>query len=319
MEASPDVADHLASPERLQNSGRALRKRHFAVPLILIVLEPHLSSAAELRPETLVAWSHFIEQAKAEMNARLDGRRHFLWVDEDQDRARRVRSGEILGLAGLVHSGRTELAEVIFGLRPADSGEILVSGCAVRIASPSEAIAAGIGYVPEDRRRHGVVPEMPITANTSLASLKTISRRGWIDGAAERSLAERYVTELCIKTPSVRSVTATLSGGNQQKVALARWLATAPKVLILDEPTQGVDVGAKAEIHSLLADLARRGMAILMISSELPEILGMSDRIAVMHAGSISEILLRSEATQQKILALALGHTPAGEMAPIEE
>lgn len=230
-----------------------------------------------------------------------------------------VRSGEILGLAGLVRSGRTELAEVIFGLRPADSGEILVSGCAVRIASPSEAIAAGIGYVPEDRRRHGVVPEMPITANTSLASLKTISRRGWIDGAAERSLAERYVTELCIKTPSVRSVTATLSGGNQQKVALARWLATSPKVLILDEPTQGVDVGAKAEIHQLIAELASQGMAILMISSELPEILGMSDRIAVMHVGSISEILSRSEATQQKILALALGHTAAGEMARIEE
>jgi rhamnose transport system ATP-binding protein len=230
-----------------------------------------------------------------------------------------VRSGEILGLAGLVGSGRTELAEVIFGLRPADSGEILVSGRAVRIASPSEAVAAGIGYVPEDRRRHGVVAEMPITANTSLATMKTVSRWGWMDRAGECSLAERYVMELRIKTRSVHAVTATLSGGNQQKVALARWLATAPKVLILDEPSQGVDVGAKAEIHQLIADLARRGMAILMISSELPEILGMSDRIAVLHAGSISEILSRSEATQQRILALALGHTPTGEMARIEE
>jgi rhamnose transport system ATP-binding protein len=230
-----------------------------------------------------------------------------------------VRRGEILGLAGLVGSGRTELAEVIFGLRPADSGEILVSGRPMRMASPSQAIDAGVGYVPEDRRRHGVVPEMPITANTSLASLKAISRWGWLDRAGERSLAERYVTELRVKTPSVRAVTATLSGGNQQKVALARWLAIAPKVLILDEPTQGVDVGAKAEIHHLIADLASRGMAILMISSELPEILGMSDRIAVMHAGSISEILSRSEATQQKILALALGHTPTGELARIEE
>lgn len=229
-----------------------------------------------------------------------------------------VRSGEILGLAGLVGSGRTELAEVIFGLRPADSGRILLSGRPVRIASPSHAIAAGVGYVPEDRR-HGVVLEMPVTANTSLATLETVSRRGWMDGAGERLLAERYVTELRIKTPSVSAITATLSGGNQQKVALARWLAITPKVLILDEPTQGVDVGAKAEIHSLIVDLARRGMAILMISSELPEILGMSDRIAVMHAGSVSEILERSEATQQKILALALGHTPAGEMARVEE
>jgi rhamnose transport system ATP-binding protein len=228
-----------------------------------------------------------------------------------------VRSGEILGLAGLVGSGRTELAEVIFGLRPADCGEMLVSGRPVRIASPTQAIAAGVAFVPEDRRRHGIVPEMPITANTSLATLKTVSRWGWIDAASERLLAEQYVTELRIKTSSVGAITATLSGGNQQKVALARWLATAPKVLILDEPTQGVDVGAKAEIHQLIADLARRGMAILLISSELPEILGMSDRIAVMHAGSISEILSCSEATQQKILALALGHKPRGEMARI--
>jgi len=230
-----------------------------------------------------------------------------------------VGVGEILGLAGLVGSGRTELAEVIFGLTPADSGEILMSGRPVRIASPSRAIAAGLGYLPEDRLRHGVVPEMTIAANTSLATLKTVSRCGWINGAAERSLAARHVTELSIKTTSVGAITATLSGGNQQKVALARWLAIAPKVLILDEPTQGVDVGAKAEIHHLIAELARRGMAILLISSELPEILGMSDRVAVMHAGSISEILSRSEATQQKILALALGHTPTGEMARIEE
>jgi rhamnose transport system ATP-binding protein len=230
-----------------------------------------------------------------------------------------VRSGEILGLAGLVGSGRTELAEMIFGLRPADSGDILVDGRPVRIASPSQAIAAGVGYVPEDRRRHGVIPEMPITANTSLASLTNVSRYGLVDARGERSLTEQYVSELRIKAPSVSAVTATLSGGNQQKVALARWLATAPRVLILDEPTQGVDVGAKAEIHRLIADLARRGVAILMISSELPEILGMSDRIAVMRAGTISEILSRSEATQQKILARALGHTPAGEMARIEE
>jgi rhamnose transport system ATP-binding protein len=230
-----------------------------------------------------------------------------------------VRSGEILGLAGLVGSGRTELAETIFGLHAAESGEILVQNSQIRIASPPDAIAAGVGYVPEDRRRHGVVLDMSIAANTSLASLRAISRRGWIDRTAERVLAERYVTQLQIKTPSVHADCGTLSGGNQQKVALSRWLAIAPKILILDEPTQGVDVAAKVEIHRLMGDLAERGLAIIMISSELPEILGMSDRIAVMHNGSLSGILLRSEATQQKILTLALGHNPTGQLVRIQE
>ena len=230
-----------------------------------------------------------------------------------------VRRGEILGIAGLVGSGRTEFAETIFGLRPADSGEILVAGRPACIAEPADAIAAGIGYVPEDRRRHGVVLEMPIAANTSLASLRAISHRGWIDRAGERALAERYVTQLRIKAPSVYVESGSLSGGNQQKVALSRWLAVAPKILILDEPTQGVDVGSKSEIHRLMVDLAERGLALIMISSELPEVLGMSDRIAVMRNGSISGILSRAEATQQKILSLALGHNPAGLMAGIRE
>src|SRR5579871_2832659 len=208
-----------------------------------------------------------------------------------------VRAGEILGLAGLVGSGRTEVAETIFGLHATESGEILVHNRPVRASSPVQAIAAGIGYVPEDRRRHGVVLDMPIAANTSLASLPAISRRGWIDRTAERALADRYVTQLRIKTPSVYADCSTLSGGNQQKVALARWLAIAPKILILDEPTQGIDVGAKAEIHRLMGDLARRGLAILMISSDLPEILGMSDRIAVLHAGAVMGTLERGEAT----------------------
>src|SRR5207253_1218265 len=142
--------------------------------------------------------------------------------------------------------------------------------------------------------------------NTSLASLRSVSKRGWIDRTAERAVAERYVRDLRIKTPSVDAATGTLSGGNQQKVALARWLAIAPRALILDEPTQGVDVGSKSEIHRLMVDLAERGVAIIMISSELPEILGMSDRIAVMHEGTIGGILSRLEATQQKILSLAV-------------
>jgi len=220
-----------------------------------------------------------------------------------------VSCGEVLGVAGLVGSGRTELAETIFGLEPADGGEILLRGVSVRIGSPSQAIQHGIAYVPEDRRRHGVVLEMPVAANASLASLAAVSSRGMIDRAAERRSAEGYVERLRIKTPSVSTEVGALSGGNQQKVALARWLSTGPQVLILDEPTQGVDVGAKAEIHALIQDLAERGLAIIMISSELPEILGMSDRVVVMHAGTVSGVLSRSDATQDRILALALAPT----------
>jgi rhamnose transport system ATP-binding protein len=219
-----------------------------------------------------------------------------------------VREGEIVGLAGLVGSGRTELAEIVFGLRPADAGRILVRGARARIESPSDAIRLGIGYVPEDRRRHGLVLEMPVAANASLASLRAVTRHGLIDRAAETAAAASFVDRLGIKTPSVRVEAGTLSGGNQQKVALARWLATRPAVLILDEPTQGVDVGAKAEIHQLIAELARGGLAILLISSELPEVLGMCDRVAVMHAGTIAGTVDRARATQDEILHLALGH-----------
>src|SRR4051794_4679848 len=217
-----------------------------------------------------------------------------------------VRAGEILGVAGLVGSGRTEFAEALFGLAPA-AGEILLRGRPVRITTPADAIRLGIGYVPEDRRQHGVVLEMPIAANTSLASLGAVSRRGMIDAGLERDLARHYVKRLQIKTSSLYADAGSLSGGNQQKVALARWLAIKPSVLILDEPTQGVDVGSKSEIHSLMVELAEQGVAIIMISSELPEILGMSDRIAVMHAGNVAGVLARTEATQPRILALALG------------
>ncbi|MEP6915633.1 MAG: sugar ABC transporter ATP-binding protein [Acidobacteriota bacterium] len=217
-----------------------------------------------------------------------------------------VRRGEILGIAGLVGSGRTQVAEVLFGLTPADAGEILVRGVPVQITSPAEAIRLGIAYLPEDRRQHGVVLEMSVAANTSLASLERISRRGLIDGATERAAAGRYASELRIKTLSVSAEVGSLSGGNQQKVALARWLSTNPAILILDEPTQGVDVGSKAEIHGLMQDLAERGLAIIMISSELPEILGMSDRIAVMRAGTVRGMLARDQATQARILELAL-------------
>jgi rhamnose transport system ATP-binding protein len=217
-----------------------------------------------------------------------------------------VRRGEILGISGLVGSGRTELAELIFGLRRADRGAILVDGHAVTVSGPGDAMAYGLAYVPEDRRRHGVVLDMSVAANTSMANLAAVSRFGLVRPSAEQAVARRLVADLQIKTPGVDAAVNTLSGGNQQKVALARWLARNPSVLILDEPTQGVDVGAKAEIHGLMQEMAARGMAVIMISSELPEILGMSDRIAVMREGTIAAILDRASVTAEQILALAL-------------
>lgn len=218
-----------------------------------------------------------------------------------------IRAGEILGIAGLVGSGRTELAEAIFGLRPMDGGRVLLRNQPVTIGNPAQAVAHGIAYVPEDRRRNGLVMEMPIAANTTLAALRSVAHNGFLDFARERAMASEYRDRLAIKAPSISVCADTLSGGNQQKVLLGRWLATKPSVLILDEPTQGVDVGAKAEIHRLIGELAASGLAILMITSELPEILGMSDRIAVMHGGRITTILNREEATQEQILELALG------------
>jgi rhamnose transport system ATP-binding protein len=227
-----------------------------------------------------------------------------------------VRGGEILGLAGLVGAGRTELARTVFGLTPADDGEILLYGQRVRIDGPERAIAHGIAYLPEDRRRHGVILDMAVSANATLAVLHRIAHGGWLDFRREQEIAADFVQRLGIKTAGLDSPVSDLSGGNQQKVALARWLAAEPVVLLLDEPTQGIDVAAKAEIHRLMSELAGQGMAIVMISSELPEVLGMSDRIAVMHAGTIVGILERDEATQEKVLALALGHTAESAVTP---
>jgi rhamnose transport system ATP-binding protein len=184
-----------------------------------------------------------------------------------------VRQGEIVGLAGLVGAGRTELARVLFGITPADSGEIVLNGQTIVIGSPKEAIAHGIAYVPEDRRRHGVILEMEISSNISMAIHRRLFPRGWLRDAAEEELANRFISQLSIKTISADAPGATLSGGNQQKVSLSRWLATGPTVLILDEPTQGVDVGAKSEIHKIIRQLAASGLAVIMISSDLPEIL----------------------------------------------
>lgn len=218
-----------------------------------------------------------------------------------------VREGEIFGLAGLAGAGRTTLARTLFGLSPSSS-DILLSGNPHRIDSPTDAIRLGIGYLPEDRRQHGVILEMQVAMNVSLAALGSVSRWGLVNHRKEGTLARKYVDLLRIKTSSVFRTTGTLSGGNQQKVALARWLAIHPRIMILDEPTQAVDIGSKSEIHHLIVQLAEQGMAIILISSELPEILGMCDRIGVMHGGTLAGILTRSEANQSSIMSLALGH-----------
>jgi rhamnose transport system ATP-binding protein len=219
-----------------------------------------------------------------------------------------IRRGEILGLAGLVGSGRTQFAEALFGLAPLDSGEIYLNGQQTAIHSPVDALKAGLAYLPEDRRRHGVILELPVAMNITLASLQKISNNGFLNRNSEQIVSEEFTQNLRVKTPSTETLTKNLSGGNQQKVALARCLMTEPKVLILDEPAQGIDVGAKFEIYQLLGKLAQSGLAILMISSDTPELLGMSDRIAVMAKGKIAGILDRTEATPYAVLNLALGH-----------
>jgi rhamnose transport system ATP-binding protein len=223
-----------------------------------------------------------------------------------------VRAGEIVGLAGLVGAGRTELARTLFGLTPADRGELRIDGTTVAIRTPREAIAHGIAYLPEDRRRHGVIGTMPVRANVTLASLPHVA-----DGLAalnrgrERGSADRYVRDLGIRTRSIDAPVSSLSGGNQQKVALARWLMTHPRLLILDEPTQGVDVGAKADVHREMDRLTGDGVAILMISSDLQEVLAMSDRVVVMRSGTVAGILERHELAPERVMRLALGEAQA--------
>ena len=219
-----------------------------------------------------------------------------------------VRAGEIVGLAGLVGAGRTELARILFGLTPADSGEIILNGQRITITSPQEAVAHGIAYVPEDRRRHGVILEMPIAHNMTMAIHNRLFPGTWLRFGAERNLAQEFIRNLAVKAYGPEAPGGSLSGGNQQKVSLARWLATKPKLLILDEPTQGVDVGAKSEIHKIIRRLAKDGLAVLMISSDLPEVLGMSDRIAVLRVGTIAA-MLPGKSDAHAVMAAALGQT----------
>jgi rhamnose transport system ATP-binding protein len=222
-----------------------------------------------------------------------------------------VRAGEIFGLTGLVGAGRTELARVLFGLTPADAGEIYLNGRRIAPGSPQEAVAHGIAYVPEDRRRHGVVLEMAIAQNMTMAIHSRLFPGAWLRFGAERALALDFIRDLAVKTSGPDAPGGSLSGGNQQKVSLARWLATRPRLLILDEPTQGVDVGAKSEIHRIIRRLAKDGLAVILISSDLPEVLGMCDRIGVMRGGTLT-VVLPGGGAAPAVMAAALGQGEGG-------
>ncbi|QRY36921.1 sugar ABC transporter ATP-binding protein [Bacillus sp. PDNC022] len=218
-----------------------------------------------------------------------------------------VKAGEIVGVAGLMGAGRTEMMRSLFGLDPLDQGEIWVHGKKALIKKPSDAVKLGIGFITEDRKDEGLMLDASIRENIGLPNLKSFSPKGLIDKKTEQDFVDLLIKRLTIKTASSDISARSLSGGNQQKVVIAKWIGIQPKVLILDEPTRGVDVGAKREIYQLMNELTDRGVAILMVSSELPEILGMSDRVLVIHEGTISGELDKTEATQERIMILATG------------
>ncbi|MCY7708457.1 sugar ABC transporter ATP-binding protein [Bacillus safensis] len=224
-----------------------------------------------------------------------------------QDISFSVKAGEIVGVAGLMGAGRTEMMRSLFGLDPLDQGEIWVHGKKAVIKKPSDAVKLGIGFITEDRKDEGLMLDASIRENIGLPNLKSFSPKGLIDKKNEQDFVDLLIKRLTIKTASSDISARSLSGGNQQKVVIAKWIGIQPKVLILDEPTRGVDVGAKREIYQLMNELTDRGVAILMVSSELPEILGMSDRVLVIHEGTISGELDKTEATQERIMTLATG------------
>jgi rhamnose transport system ATP-binding protein len=230
-----------------------------------------------------------------------------------------VRAGEILGLAGLVGAGRTEIARVLFAIEPRTAGEILLEGRPVAFRTPSEALRAGIAYVPEDRHQDGLILDFSIANNVTLPILGRLFPRLFLRSRTEADLAAGYSERLHVRSTGVDQVASALSGGNQQKVVIAKWLATEPRVLILDEPTRGVDIGAKVEVHRIVSDLAASGLAIIMISSDLPEVLAMSDRILVLHEGRITAEIARADASEERVMLAATGQVDtrasSGEVA----
>ncbi|WP_197030376.1 sugar ABC transporter ATP-binding protein [Phyllobacterium sp. UNC302MFCol5.2] len=221
-----------------------------------------------------------------------------------------IRRGEILGLAGLVGSGRTELARVLFGIDARLGGEVYTDGKKLGLHSAADAVANGIFLVPEDRKLEGILLDFPIAQNISLPDMPAHSKRYLVSARSENKTAEKQRSSLGIRAPSVATRTGSLSGGNQQKVVLAKWLAMNPKIIIMDEPTRGIDIGAKAEIYNLMRVLAEAGVAVLMISSDMEEVIGVSDRVAVMHEGQISGILDKDDLSQENVMLLAVGKKP---------
>jgi rhamnose transport system ATP-binding protein len=279
--------------------------------LIRLMVGRELSSAQQTSPTDLSASASTLEnsdetQRETALSAALSLRNVSCVESGVWDISLELRAGEILGLAGLVGAGRTELAQTIFGLTPADAGEILVNGDPLVLDSPKTAVAHGIAYVPEDRTKHGIILGLPVEQNLTMAIHRKIFPGGWLRPGAERNYASEYIRALDIRpaAPEVRA--SSLSGGNQQKVAVARWLATKPRILILDEPTQGVDVGAKKQLHELIRRLAQNGLAVLLISSDLPELLALSDRIGVMREGRLVS-LLPAKTDPHEVMAAAFG------------
>lgn len=215
-----------------------------------------------------------------------------------------LKKGEILGISGLVGAGRTELARILFGADPY-LGDIYVKGKHVKLRSPRDAIRQGIALLPEDRKTQGLILRMAVDINASMAALDYVSKNGWMDFAKEKEIIEQYIRAMKIKTPSLKQTVSHLSGGNQQKVILAKWLASKSDIIIFDEPTRGIDVGAKAEIYELMNRLVKEGKSIIMISSELPELIGMSDRVYIMHGGKIVGELEKEELDQERIMLIA--------------
>ncbi|MBK5485605.1 sugar ABC transporter ATP-binding protein [Peribacillus sp. TH16] len=218
-----------------------------------------------------------------------------------------VRKGEIVGVAGLMGAGRTEIMRALFGVDQIDSGEITVEGKKVSIRKPTDAVRYGLAFITENRKEEGLILDFSVRENIGLPNLKSFAPSGLVKTEDEKKFAEMMIKRLHVKTSSTETIIGNLSGGNQQKVVIAKWIGTSPKVLIMDEPTRGIDVGAKREIYELMNELTERGIAIIMVSSELPEIVGMSDRILVVHEGKIAGELKKQEVTQEKIMALATG------------
>src|SRR3954468_5987867 len=332
----PTAALSGAEVERLFNVVRTLREQGAAVLFISHRLEEVFSicdTVTVMRDGAVVHDARIADMTPDEMVRRMVGRelstlfpkqeaavgatvlsvrrltREGVFFDISFD----VRAGEIVALAGLVGAGRSEVARAIFGIDRADAGQVEVAGRRLPPGRPGTAMRAGVGFVPEDRRQQGLVMDLSIARNTALTRLRALSRLGLIAGGAENRLAREWASRLQLRFHRLRDPVGTLSGGNQQKVVLGKWLATNPRLLIIDEPTRGIDVGTKAEVRRLLSELAGQGLAVLMISSELPEVLGMADRVLVMYEGRLTAELSRAEADEESVIRAATGQL--GEVA----